>query len=195
MRNKFFLALLVASFAMCSGAFASSDSGQPAPDSTSASAAASAQRPEGPSFSHRPGIGFKTSLIGFGGDFAVPVSRRSNVRVGFSAFNYSRGFDKDGVSYSGKLGLNSVQALYDIFPFGAAGDSTSARERFFITAISLAARQLFRAGNRSRSAGPTTSAIRAVLFPEMGSWRSARPDQCSYLAGETWLAAASATSA
>jgi hypothetical protein len=112
------LALLVASFAMCSGAFASSDSGQPAPDSNSASAAAVASRPEGPGFSHRPAIGFKTSLLGFGGDFAVPVTQRSNVRVGFSTFNYSRGFDKDGVSYSGKLGLTSVQALYDIFPFG-----------------------------------------------------------------------------
>ena len=118
MRNKFSLALLIASFAICSSAFASNDSGQPAPDSNNGSNAAVAQRPEGPSFSHRPGIGFKTSLLGFGGDFAVPVTRRSNVRFGFSAFNYSRGFDKDGVSYSGKLGLSSVQALYDIFPFG-----------------------------------------------------------------------------
>lgn len=103
---------------MCSGSFASCDSGQPLPDTNSASAAAVAPRPEGPSFSHRPGIAFKTSLLGLGGDFAVPVTRRSNLRLGFSAFNYSRGFDKDGVSYSGKLGLSSVQALYDVFPFG-----------------------------------------------------------------------------
>lgn len=117
MRNKFVVALLVASFALCS-AFASDDSGQPGAESNSASTAAVASRPEAPSFSHRPGIAFKTSLLGLGGDFAVPVTRRSNVRVGFSTFNYSRGFDKDGVTYSGKLGLSSVQALYDIFPFG-----------------------------------------------------------------------------
>jgi hypothetical protein len=46
------------------------------------------------------------------------MTRRSNLRVGFAAFNYGRGFDKDGVSYSGRLNLKSAQALYDIFPFG-----------------------------------------------------------------------------
>lgn len=46
------------------------------------------------------------------------MSRRSNVRVGFAAYNYGRGFDKDGVSYSGRLNLRSAQALYDFFLFG-----------------------------------------------------------------------------
>ena len=68
--------------------------------------------------SHRPGIGFTTSLLGIGADVAIPVTRRSNVRVGFSTFNYSHTFDKDGVGYTGKLGLRSVQALYDFFPLG-----------------------------------------------------------------------------
>lgn len=70
--------------------------------------------------SHRPGIGFTTSLLGMGANVAVPVTKRSNVRVGFTTFNYSRGFNKDGVAYTGKLGLHSVQALYDFFPFGGA---------------------------------------------------------------------------
>src|SRR5262249_43614238 len=58
------------------------------------------------------------SLLGFGADVAVPMTRRSNLRVGFAAFNCGRGFDKDGVSYSGRLNLRSMQALYDFFPFG-----------------------------------------------------------------------------
>lgn len=114
MRNKLSVALL-AGLTICSGAFAADGSGTP--DSASASQAVS-RNSEGPSFSHRPGIAFTTSLLGFGGDFAMPVTRRSNVRFGFSTFNYSRSFDKDGVTYSGKIGLNSMQALYDIFPFG-----------------------------------------------------------------------------
>ncbi|HVH88634.1 MAG TPA: hypothetical protein VM912_18085 [Terriglobales bacterium] len=112
------MALLAASLTICSGAFASDNAGQPNSDWANVSAAPMVQKSEGPTFSHRPGISFKTSLLGLGGDMAVPVTRRSNVRFGFSAFNYSRSFDKDGVTYSGKLGLSSVQALYDIFPFG-----------------------------------------------------------------------------
>jgi hypothetical protein len=47
----------------------------------------------------------------------VPLQRRSNLRLGLSTFNYSHTFDKDGVSYKGTLGLRSVQATYDFFPF------------------------------------------------------------------------------
>jgi hypothetical protein len=117
-RNKISLTLCIAAFAICSGAFASDDSGQPTPNSASTSAAAMSRPTEGPTFNHRPGIGFTTSLLGFGGEMAVPVSRKTNLRFGFSAFNYGRSFDKDGVTYSGKLGLSSAQALYDVFPFG-----------------------------------------------------------------------------
>jgi hypothetical protein len=116
-RNKFSFAFLAACLAICSGAFASNDSGQPT-DSPDSSTAVVAHTSEGSTLSHRPGIAFTTSLLGVGGDFAVPVTQRSNVRFGFSTFNYGRSFDKDGVTYAGKLGLSSVQALYDIFPFG-----------------------------------------------------------------------------
>src|SRR5512146_1952614 len=66
------------------------------------------------------GVQFNASTLGFGGDFAVGVTKRSNVRVGANFFNYSRTFDNDGISYKGRLGLKSVQTTYDFFPF--AGD-------------------------------------------------------------------------
>jgi hypothetical protein len=119
MRKNFFLLVLVASFAIPSGAFASGDSDQPASENA-VNATAPAQRAEGPSESHRPGIGFTTSLLGLGAELAVPVTHRSNLRVGFSTFDYSRGFDKDGVTYSGKLGFRSAQAVDDFFPFSGA---------------------------------------------------------------------------
>ncbi len=63
------------------------------------------------------GVQFSSSTLGFGGDFAMGLTKRSNVRVGANFFNYNRTFDKDGVSYKGKLGLKSFETLYDFFPF------------------------------------------------------------------------------
>lgn len=57
------------------------------------------------------------STLGLGGDVAFAVSKRSNIRVGFNAFNYNRTFDKDGVTYKGALALRSVQSTFDFFPF------------------------------------------------------------------------------
>ena len=118
MHNKLSVILLFAGSLFVSGALAS-DSDRTAGDGNSASnAAVSTSNKSESTLNHRIGIGFKTSLLGFGGDVAIPMTRRSNVRVGFAAFNYGRGFDKDGVSYSGRLNLRSMQALYDFFPFG-----------------------------------------------------------------------------
>ena len=64
------------------------------------------------------GVGFKVSSLGFGGDVAVSLTRKTNARFGFNAFNFSRDFDKDGISYNGTLGLKSADALLDFFPFG-----------------------------------------------------------------------------
>lgn len=119
MQNRFIFTGLLVCLAI-SGAFASdsNNSGSSTPDaSANAAVASAATKSEKGTDSRGIGIGFRTSLLGLGGDVAVPVTHRSNVRVGFSAFNYSHTFDKDGVSYSGKLGLSSVQALYDFFPF------------------------------------------------------------------------------
>jgi hypothetical protein len=61
------------------------------------------------------GIGVKVSTLGIGGEVAVGISHRSNVRVGFNAFSYGHTFDKDGVTYKGDLKLRSAQVTYDIF--------------------------------------------------------------------------------
>lgn len=64
------------------------------------------------------GVGVKVSTLGIGGEAALPLGHRSNVRVGFNLFNYSHTFDKDGVTYKGTLNLRSAQATYDFFPIG-----------------------------------------------------------------------------
>jgi hypothetical protein len=61
------------------------------------------------------GIGVKVSTFGIGGEVAVAISHRSNVRVGFNAFSYGDTFNKDGVTYKGNLNLRSAQATYDLF--------------------------------------------------------------------------------
>jgi hypothetical protein len=73
---------------------------------------------EGPDIPSRIGVGVKLSLLGVGGEAAIAVTHRTNVRVGFNAFSYSRSFDKDGITYGGNLAFRSVQATYDIFPLG-----------------------------------------------------------------------------
>ena len=119
MHKKLTIIAMFFTLAATSSALAS-DSDRIAGDGRSASTASvsTSDKSESTLGKHRPGIAFKTSLLGFGADVAVPMTRRSNVRVGFAAFSYGRGFDKDGVSYSGRLSLKSAQALYDIFPFG-----------------------------------------------------------------------------
>lgn len=64
------------------------------------------------------GVGIKVSTLGIGGEAALPLGHRSNVRAGFNLFNYSHTFDKDGVTYKGTLNLRSAQATYDFFPIG-----------------------------------------------------------------------------
>jgi hypothetical protein len=62
------------------------------------------------------GIGVKVSTLGIGGEVAVAVSHRTNIRVGFNAFSYGDTFNKDGVTYKGNLNLRSAQATLDLFP-------------------------------------------------------------------------------
>jgi len=65
-------------------------------------------------------MGVRMSLLGAGVEVATPLSRRTNVRVGFNMFSYSRGFDKDGVSYAGQLSFRSMESHLDWFPFGGS---------------------------------------------------------------------------
>jgi len=61
------------------------------------------------------GVGVKASTLGIGGEVALAVTHRSNVRFGFNAFSYGHTFAKDGATYTGKLNLRSAQATYDLF--------------------------------------------------------------------------------
>jgi len=63
------------------------------------------------------GVGVKGSLLGGGVEAAARVTHRTNVRAGFNIFDYSRGFTKDGIPYSGQLSFRTVEAHYDVFPF------------------------------------------------------------------------------
>jgi len=116
--NKLLTSLLFAASVAVPSALASDTDKTSDGSSASPASISTSKKKESTLDNRHPGIAFKTSLLGFGADVAVPMTRRSNLRVGFSAFNYGRGFDKDGVTYSGRLNLRSMQALYDFFPFG-----------------------------------------------------------------------------
>jgi len=73
--------------------------------------------PEGP---RRIGVGAKISLLGIGGEAAVYVTKRINVRGGFNFFNYSDTFTKDGIGYGAQLAFRSAEAHLDLFPFAGA---------------------------------------------------------------------------
>jgi hypothetical protein len=66
------------------------------------------------------GVGIKASLLGFGAEVATPLARRFNLRAGFNAFSYNRGFNKDGVAYAGQLTFRSGEAHLDWFPLGGS---------------------------------------------------------------------------
>lgn len=59
------------------------------------------------------GVGVNVSTLGMGIQGAVGVTRLSNVRVGFNAFNYSKSLTNDGIGYDGSLRLRSFQATWD----------------------------------------------------------------------------------
>ena len=63
------------------------------------------------------GVGAKFSTLGIGAEGAIGVTDRSNVRVGFNFFNYSRTYSKRGINYNGDLDLRSFQITYDQYLF------------------------------------------------------------------------------
>ncbi len=67
--------------------------------------------------SGRVGAAVKVSTFGGGGEVAIRITHRTNVRAGFNVITYSRGFDKDGISYSGQLDFKTFEAHYDVFPW------------------------------------------------------------------------------
>jgi hypothetical protein len=111
----FVVLLLMTNFVTVRWAVAMPDS--PGSSATPASAAAPPLPANASDEGRLPiGVGVKVSTLGIGGEVAVAVSHRSNVRFGFNAFSYGHTFDKDGATYKGTLDLRSAQATYDFFP-------------------------------------------------------------------------------
>ncbi len=84
---------------------------------SSSSTPAAAQGPEIGGHMGEVGVGVKMSLLGAGVEGAVRLTERTNVRAGFNMIKYSRGFDKDGVSYNGELNFRTFEAHLDYFPW------------------------------------------------------------------------------
>lgn len=94
----------------------SPESSAPPASATARAAAAPAAPAKKSSEGRIPiGVGVKVSMLGIGGELALAVSHRTNVRFGFNAFSDGHTFDKDGVTYKGNLNLRSAQATYDMF--------------------------------------------------------------------------------
>ena len=127
------------------------------------------------------GIAARASTLGFGADIATPVTRHSNARVGFNLFNYSRTLSKDQVSYAGTLRLQSVQTIYDFFPFAANfhlspgllvynGNKISADASVPITkSFSLGGYQYTAAGNIAGSANMSMNKVAPMFLVGWGN--------------------------
>ena len=66
----------------------------------------------------RIGVGVRLSTLGAGAEVGVALANKLNVRGGFNIFQYSRGFDHDGITYKGQLNLRSGEAHLDWYPLG-----------------------------------------------------------------------------
>jgi hypothetical protein len=119
-KRPWFVAMLLpamfASFSLLPG-FAQSES--------PAAAVRAALDPAGPpqggsqgSVAGKIGVQAKVSTLGVGGEVAIEVARRVNVRGGFSLFNFTHSFDKDGITYDGTLKFRSATANLDLYLLG-----------------------------------------------------------------------------
>ena len=64
------------------------------------------------------GVGIRPSTLGAGAEVAASLSNKLNVRGGVNIFQYSRGFNHDGITYKGQLHLRSGEAHLDWYPLG-----------------------------------------------------------------------------
>lgn len=66
----------------------------------------------------RLGIAVQIGLNGIGGDIALALASRFNLRVGGQFFGYSTTFQEEGANVDASLRLGGGKALLDWFPFG-----------------------------------------------------------------------------
>jgi hypothetical protein len=115
------------------------------------------------------GIGLDASSLGLGGQIAVQVLDRANVRVGFNGFDYHGTTTSGGILYTGNLNLASVNANFDYFltrkihvsPGLLIYDNNYGAEKF-----SIPAGEQFTYGNgayESSTASPTAGTARLGL--------------------------------
>ena len=103
--------------------------------------------------------------LGIGGQVAVRVLPKANIRGGFSLYNFNRTFDKDGITYNGTLNLGAVAANFDYYLLGPLHVSPGLLlyNRFHGAATALApAGQRFTLGNttyQSGAANPLNGAL------------------------------------
>jgi hypothetical protein len=93
------------------------DLAEPQPADPPASTPATPLPPAGSSESPRIGIGVTAGLLGFGGQVAVRVANKINVRGGFNFAKVSDSLTDSGIHYGAALNLKSVDALVDFFLF------------------------------------------------------------------------------
>lgn len=65
-------------------------------------------------------VGITVGTFGPGLELVTPISRRTNLRVDGSFFNYGMSIAQDNVNYNGSLSVREVRASYDFFPFHGA---------------------------------------------------------------------------
>jgi hypothetical protein len=70
------------------------------------------------SLGSRVGLEAKISTLGIGGEGAVRLTHRINVRAGFNDYNFNHTFSKDGITYAATLGLRSMTANVDFYLLG-----------------------------------------------------------------------------
>lgn len=64
------------------------------------------------------GVAVTVGFLGIGGQVAVPLSERTNLRGEGNFFSYnSASYTNDGITYKGTLKLRSAEMLLDWFPF------------------------------------------------------------------------------
>jgi hypothetical protein len=67
------------------------------------------------------GVAVSAGTLGVGGQAAMPLSQRTNLRVEGNFFSYNGAtYTNDGINYTGTLKLRSIEALLDWFPFGGS---------------------------------------------------------------------------
>lgn len=80
------------------------------------------------------GIAARVSTLGLGVEAIKSLHKRVNVRVQGNFFDYDQSVDEDGIRYDGKLKLQTLGALLDVYPF--AGVPAIGRLRFSAGAYS-----------------------------------------------------------